>query len=295
MYSYIKDRTKNLLLRTSRIIPKRLYLKLLFRLMVGYKLHLNNPRTFNEKIQWLKLHDKNSLYPIIVDKLSVKQYITQVLGSDYVFDTIGEWEKPEEINFTSLPNRFVLKTTHGGGNCGVIICKDKSRFNKQLAVKLLNASLIQDIGGKFLEWPYSKVRPRILAEPYMEQSDGSELIDYKVHCFNGIPRFILVCAGRNSKEGMTEDFYDIDWNRMNCARVKHPNSNFEIEKPSCLSAMLQIASQISRTFPFLRVDFYIINQQLFIGELTLYPASGFSPFIPSKMDYIFGEWLNINK
>lgn len=288
-----KIKLRNGILRFSNYIPQKIYLKIIFKLSVGYRLNLKHPKTFNEKIQWLKLNDHKSIYPIIVDKLSVKNYINEKLGEGYVFNTIGVWNNPKNIDFESLPNRFVLKTTHGGGNCGVIICKDKSKFNIENAIRELKKALHQDIGHKFLEWPYTKVNPRIMAEEFMEQPDCSELVDYKVHCFNGTPQFILVCSGRNSEFGMHEDFYDTEWNRLDCARRKHPISSFEIEKPTCLSELLSLAKILAEGFPFLRVDFYIINNKLYVGELTLYPASGFSPFVPQEMDLRFGELLGL--
>ena len=151
----------------------------------------------------------------------------------------------------------------------------------------------QDIAGKFLEWPYKDVRPLIIAEPFMAQNDGSELVDYKFHCFNGEPRFVLVCSGRYSKTGMKDDFFDMKWNRINCSRMAHPNSTVLIPAPNKLSHMIDISKSLSSRFPFLRVDFYVINSSIYVGELTLYPASGFSKYIPEEKDYLFGSWLKL--
>lgn len=281
------------LLHLSSILPKSIYVKLLFRINVGYRLNLKNPKSFNEKIQWLKLNDHNPVYPVIVDKFLVKGYIEKNLGPGYTFETIGIWESPEDIDFDALPSKFVLKTTNGGGNCGVVICKNKCEANKNKIVFQLKQAMKQDIAGKFLEWPYKEVSPRIIAEPFMAQKDGSELVDYKFHCFNGTPRFVLVCSGRFSKTGLKDDFFDMNWNKINCSRLTHPNSETTIPAPNKLSQMIEISKLLSSHFPFLRVDFYVINDSIYVGELTLYPASGFSKYIPEKNDYLFGSWLQL--
>lgn len=291
--TFIQRKLINLLLRCSGIIPKKLYLSILFRLTVGYSLNLKSPKSFNEKLQWLKLYWHDEICPIIVDKYRMKEYVSQILGIGYTFETLALWDNPYNIDFDVLPNRFVLKTTHGGGGDGVIICKNKSEADIEKIKKRLFRACKQDIGGRFLEWPYKEINPRIIAEPFMEDANSKELIDYKVHCFNGVPHFILVCSGRFSDEGLKDDFYDIHWQRLQCSRPAHPNSNLGISKPLQLEEMLSISSKLSKSFPFLRVDFYIVNNTLFIGELTLFPASGFSPFIPQDMDYKFGELLTL--
>lgn len=285
---------KRALLRLSPLIPPKLYLRLLFRATIGHRLDLDHPKSFNEKMQWLKIHDRNPLYPRLVDKYRVKQYVEEKIGPGYTIDTLGAWDSPDAIDFDSLPQSFVLKTTHGGGACGVIICKDKTAMDKSIILSKLGASMKQDIAGKFLEWPYSQIKPGIIAEPLMFQHDGGELIDYKIHCFNGIPRFILVCSGRFSEDGLKDDFVDMNWKRINCARPAHPNSKELPSAPGQLSRMVEIAESLSAGFPFLRVDFYEINDRVFVGELTLYPASGFSRFIPEEMDYRFGEYLSLS-
>ncbi len=283
----------HIVMRLSPVIPKRLYLKLLFRINVGYRLNLRDPKSFNEKIQWLKLNDRNAIYPTIVDKASVKEYVNSILGDGYTFETIGIWQSPDEIDFDKMPSEFVLKTTNGGGGCGVIICKNNEELDRERVVGQLKDALKQDIAGKFLEWPYKYVKPRIIAEPFMAQKDGGELVDYKFHCFNGEPRFALVCSGRYSVEGLKDDFFDMNWNRINCSRPAHPNSKGEVSAPRELPEMIELSKRLSAPFPFLRVDFYCINDRVYVGELTLFPASGFSRYIPESNDYMFGSWLKL--
>ena len=185
-----------IMMKCNWLFPTKLYLKWLFRLRMGYKLDLKNPKTFSEKLQWLKLYNRKPEYTQMVDKAAVKDYVAKILGKEYIIPTLGIWNKPEDIDFESLPNRFVLKTTHGGGSAGVVICKDKSTFDCKKAIRSLNKSMKQDISRELKEWPYKNVVHRIIAEEYVEsRPDVDELPDYKVFCFNGKPKFCQVVTG----------------------------------------------------------------------------------------------------
>lgn len=182
--------------------------------MTGKLLRLSNPRTFNEKIQWLKLYNRQEEYCNLVDKYAVKEYVSNLIGEKYVIPTIGVWDTPEKIEWSKLPSKFVLKTTHGGGNLGVVICRDKSIIQKDNIISKLNKSLKGDIYRTYREWPYKNVPKRIIAEPFMESDyPEGDLDDYKFFCFNGKPKYCQVIRDRNTKESI--DFYDMDWNHQN--------------------------------------------------------------------------------
>lgn len=293
---YLKKLPSYCLLRIwfilAPLLPDAIYLRVLFRLKMGYWMNLNNPETFNEKIQWLKLYDHRSEYTTMVDKYSTKEYVVKIIGKEYIIPTLGVWERPEDIEWEKLPNQFVLKTTHGGGSTGVVICKEKCTFNRVEAIKKLQKSLKTDTYKLLREWPYKNVPRRILAEKYM--ADGNECLeDYKVHCFNGIPRFILLCRDRNKKSGMTDDFYSTTWEHIEVKRPGHTNPGGK-KRPEELELLLSLSKKLSYNIPFIRIDFYIINHRVYFGELTFYPASGLSKFEPESYDRLFGSWMNIN-
>lgn len=269
-------------------LPDKEYIERMFCAKMGYELDLNNPKTFNEKIQWLKLFDRNPEYSRMVDKYEVKGYISEKIGEKYSIPLLGVWEHVEDVDFDSLPNEFVLKCTHDSH--GLVICKNKKQLDVSEAKKTLNKALNSDYYHRFREWPYKNVKPRIIAEQFMS-NEGHDLIDYKVHCFNGEPKIVLVCADRFADTGLTEDFYDCDWNHLSVSRPQHPNAKNKAKRPEKLEEMLEISRTLSEAIPFLRVDFYIINGDLYIGELTFFPASGFQRFEPDRIDLEWGNWL----
>lgn len=266
------------------------YLKKKYHAKIGKKLNLENPYTFNEKLQWLKLHDRNPDYIKMVDKFEVKKYLSKIIGARYIIPTYCIWDYFEDIDFDTLPDQFVLKTTHDSG--GVVVCSDKKNFDIHSAEKKINKSLKRNYYFMGREWPYKHVKPRIIAEKYLSDSNG-QLTDYKVHCFNGEPRIILVCKNRFTEEGMSEDFFTANWEHLSLRRLKHANSLQQIEKPKQLDDMLELSKIISKKIPFIRCDYYIVDDRIYVGELTFYPANGFEPFIPEIWDYTFGEYLKI--
>ena len=265
-----------------------LYLKLLYLFELHRWPDLKNPRTFNEKLQWLKLHDRRPEYTTMVDKYAVKDYVAGIIGREHIIPTLGVWNSFDEIDFDSLPEQFVLKTTHGGGGMAVVICKDKDTFDKGKARRVLEKSLKSDIYANFREWPYKDVPRRIIAEQFMSV-DGGGLTDYKVHNFNGVPKVILVCRERFGKAPMAESFFNDRWKHMDIKRPGHPNP--DVEKPDNLQELLRLAGRLSKDIPFARTDFYTIGGKAYFGEITFYPASGLSPFSPDKYDKILGDWL----
>lgn len=269
--------------------PGSVYIKLQYLIMMGEKLNLKNPKTFNEKIQWLKLHDRNPLYTELADKYAVRGYVSRVIGEEYLIPLIAVYNSVDEIRWDELPNQFVLKCTH---SCGKnIICENKEKLDIRDAKKKLRKWMKKNFFWHGREWAYKNIRPRIICEQYMVDESGTELKDYKIFCFNGKPRFIQVDFNRF--RGHKRNVYTVDWQYLDLS-YNYPNqASTHIEKPKKLDEMLRCAAKLSSEFPFVRTDFYSIDEQIYIGELTFYPANGMSRFNPKEYDYILGEWLNL--
>lgn len=274
-----------------KFIPDKLYLKLLFRIKMNRKLDLNNPKTYNEKLQWLKLYDRNPMYTNLVDKYEVRKFVAEKIGSQYLIPIYGVYNSFEEIDFDKLPNQFVLKCTHDSG--GIIICKDKNNLNIEEAKKKLNRSLKSNYYWKFREWPYKHVKPRIICEKYMVDESGEELKDYKFFCFNGIPKVLYVASNRGVDTRF--DFFDLNFNKLPIIKNKYKNSQQRITKPENFEKMIKLSKVLSEGIPHVRVDFYNINGKIYFGELTFYHFSGLEMFFPEKYDEIFGKWLELPK
>jgi len=272
------------------IIPDKMYLEIMFWARLKYRLKLTNPQTFNEKLQWLKLYDRKPEYTIMVDKYEVKKYVASLIGENYVIPTIGVWERFEDIDFDKLPNQFVLKCTHDSG--GLVICRNKKDFNFQHARQKIDKSLRLNYYYHGREWPYKDVIPRIIAEEYISGING-DVIDYKVHNFNGEPKIILACSERFSASGLREDFFDTNWNHLELNRPKYPNREVEIPRPETLEEMLSVSRKLSKNIPFVRTDFYEVNGKLLFGEITFFPSSGFEPFAPEGWDLKLGQWITL--
>lgn len=272
-------------------IPDQMFLKFAYKTLVGRKLNLNNPETFNEKLQWLKLYDRKPIYTTMVDKYAVKDYVASIIGEQYIIPTLGVWDNFDDIDFDALPNQFVLKCTHDSG--GLVICKDKSQLDKMAAKKKIEKCLRRNFYWTGREWPYKEVKPRVIAEKYMEEYPTTNLTDYKIHSFNGIPRVILVCRDRFSELGLTEDFFDQDWTHLDVRREEHPNSSKAISRPKELDKMLELARILSKDIPFLRTDFYTIGGKVYFGELTFFPASGLEKFVPESFDKELADWIKL--
>ena len=272
-------------------MPDAEYLSHKFSAVFGRSLPLKYPQTFNEKLQWLKLHDRKPEYTMMVDKYKAREYISEKIGSQYLIPLLGVWDTPDEIDFSTLPDKFVLKCNHNSG-LGMCICKDKSTLNLKNVKANLKRGLKQDYYLTGREWPYKNVPRKIIAEQFMK-SDVGGLTDYKVHCFGGEPKLILVCKDRFTSTGLTEDFFDPNWEHLDIRRPTHPNASQAITKPEELSEMLILAKKLSEGIPFLRVDFYIIEHKVYFSELTFFPASGFEKFVPEQWDEILGSWLKL--
>lgn len=266
------------------------YLSLLFEARNGYKLNLSSPKTFNEKIQWLKLNDRNPIYSLFVDKYEVKKYVAEAIGEEYVTKTYGVFDDFSQIDFSSLPNQFVIKCTHDSG--GVVICKDKKTFSIRNAKRKITKSLKNRFYLSGREYQYKNVKPRILIEEYLEDKSLKELVDYKFFTFDGIVKALFVATGRQSKQGPTFDFFDSSYIHLPITNG-HPFRSVPPAKPLNFEKMKECAEKLSTGFPHLRIDFYEANGRMYFGEITLYQNSGLVPFKPSEWDYKFGSWITI--
>ena len=261
----------------------------------GKRLNLKNPKTFNEKMQWLKLYDHNPLYHQLVDKYEVNKYVSETIGSEYIIPTFGLWDSFENINFDSLPNQFVLKTTNGGGNTGVVICSDKKSFNREEARVKLVASARNNIYESMGEWVYKDVAPRLIAEQLLNNDDGGDLVDYKLFCFNGEPKILFYASNRHNAEHNPPffDYYDMQLNKLDIRSKGHQNSNCVLKPFKEFELMKHLAVVLSHGIPFVRVDFYLVNGRIYFGEMTFYHESGFVPFIPKEWDFVWGNLINL--
>lgn len=294
LYNYIKNPNLlgiAILYRLAPIIPDKLYLKWMFKLKMGYKLDLDNPQTYSEKLQWLKLHNRKLEYTQMVDKVAAKEYVANIIGNEYIIPTIGVWTSVDDIDFDKLPNQFVLKCTHDSG--GIVICPDKSKLNINVAKRKLKRGLKKNYYSQNREWPYKNVVPRIIGEQYMVDESGYELKDYKWFCFDGVPKALFIATDRGVEGEETKfDFFDADFNHLPITNG-HPNANREILKPKGFDEMKRLAAKLSAGHPHIRVDFYDINGKIYFGELTFYHWSGTTPFDPIEWDYKLGEWINL--
>lgn len=282
----------SLLMHFGFLFSDKLYLTLLFRCKMGYWMDWKNPKTFNEKLQWLKLYDRNPKYSKLVDKYSVKEYVANIIGEEYIIPTLGVWDTPEEIDWNSLPNKFVLKTTHGGGGGGVIICKNKSILNKSNAIAKLKSSFNGCIYKSLREWPYKNVSRKVIAESYLEDSVTEELRDYKFFCFNGEVKFLFVATGRQKYEEPYFNFFDADYNALDFQQG-HPRSTVLPSKPQCFDEMKIIASKLSKGLTQVRIDLYEVDGKIYFGEITFFHFAGVVPFNPVEWDYKFGEMIKL--
>lgn len=269
------------------------YLKRIYKAKTGRSLDLENPTSFNEKMQWLKLYDRRPEYTVMVDKLAVKEYVAKIIGREYIIPTIAEWESAEEIDWNLLPNQFVLKATHDSG--GLVICTDKKTLNIRDAKKKLRHSLNRDYYRLYREWPYKNVPRKILAEEYMGNLGSAEgLTDYKLMCFNGVVRCSFTGTNRFSNYGLNVTFFDREWQRLPFER-KYPSDKNLIPKPQSYGLMIMLAEQIAHGIPFCRVDFYEINGKPYFGEVTFYPGTGLEEFSPQSWDEELGSWIQLPK
>ena len=269
----------------------RQFLRINYWLNMGVHLDLDNPKTFNEKLQWLKLYDRRPEYVTMVDKIAVKEYVSQRIGEDFIIPTLGIWEKPEDIDWNSLPNQFVIKWNHDSGS--IVICRDKHVFDRDAAIRKLSYGAKVNGFWYGREWPYKGVKPLLLAEKYVEDDTDqgrNDLVDYKFMCFNGEVKCCFTCTDRFTPNGLKVTFYDNDWNIMPFER-NHPKEQTPLPRPFSYNKMKMAAERLAEGLPFARIDFYEINKKPLFGEITLYPGSGYEAFQPEEWDTILGRWI----
>lgn len=276
--------------KLSRLIPDRIYLQIVYFKHFRRFINFNNPKTFNEKIQWLKLNYRNEEYTKLVDKYRVKQYITKLIGEEYVIPTLGVWNNVDDIDFKSLPEKFVLKCNNDSG--GIVICKNKKDFDEAKAKSFLKERLKNNGYWYGREWPYKNVKPCIIAEKYMEDSISKDIKDYKFFCFNGSMEFFDIDIDRFIEH--RANYYDRNGNFLPFGKTYcPPDYTKKIEMPKNLDKMIELAETISHNTVLSRIDFYEIDGQVYFGKITFYPGSGFSPFTDEKWDYKLGDMIDL--
>lgn len=281
------------------IINDETFIKLKWRLRMNYPLNLKYPQTFNEKLQWLKLHDRKPIYTTMVDKYEAKKYVADIIGEEHIIPTLSVYERVEDIDFDALPDQFVLKCTHDSG--GLVICRDKSNLDKAVSYDKLRKSLKRRYFWQNREWPYKNVKPRIIAEKYMEDStkrthvaETKSLTDYKFYCFNGEAKYLYVSSGLENHSTARISFLTMDWQFAPFGRSDYAPFEILPEQPSHFEEMVRIANHLSEGHAFLRVDMYEINGQIYFSELTFHPCSGMMPFNPQEWDEKLGNLISLS-
>lgn len=277
-----------------RRMDDRKYLERFYKAHLGEKLNLDAPASFNEKLQWLKLNDRKPEYSLMVDKIGAKEYVSERLGEEHIIPTLGVWDSFDEIDFSKLPEQFVLKCSHGSGD--LVICRDKSKLDMQEVRKKMSAYLKREYYYYGREWPYKNVKPRIFAEQYMcdSENDRDNLTDYKIFCFNGVPEFVMTVRDRAKGKGNAmHRFYDTGWNIQDLDLDYRNEKKIPEPRPEQLDKMLEIASVLSEGIKHLRVDLYLIKGKIYFGEMTFYHMSGVEKFVPKHWDMKLGEYLDL--
>lgn len=270
-------------------VSDELFLKILFRIRVGYWPNFRNPKSYNEKLQWLKLNYKRPEYTQMVDKVAAKDYVAHIIGDKYIIPTLGVWDCVDEIDWNKLPNQFVIKAAHDSG--GIVVCKDKSKLDINFVKAMLAGAGKKDYTKYNKEYVYHDVPHRFIAEKYMEDESGFELKDYKIFCCDGEPKYLFVATGRQQHDTRF-DFYDCNFNHLPVLNG-HPNADVWPAKPKNFEEMLEVAAKLSKGMPEVRVDLYNINGRIYFGELTFFHWSGLTPYEPREWDYKFGETIKL--
>lgn len=284
--------TKNLILAPFNLlydISPEIELKLMFLLKQGYRLNLQDPKTYNEKLQWIKLYDKNKWMPKCCDKYAVREYINFMGCNEILNNLLWHGKKASDIPWDVLPHQFVIKITHG--STFNVIVQDKNAIDKtEISTKLdkwLKSKFIPCYG----EWFYGKVEPRIIVEEFLSDGRRDGLLDYKVYCFNGKAKLIAVYSGRDTE--LKTNIYSTDWKMYPDVYFKGKHINEEIPQPCVLPEMLAYAEKLSSNFKHVRVDFYIVNNKIYFGELTFTTGAGFDHITPRIFDEKMGSWLDL--
>lgn len=284
IYNKVSQNYYKYLFTDEQLIQKK-YMK-----EMGRKANLENPNTFNEKIQWLKLNWYDPLAIKCADKFEVREYVKKTIGSEYLIELLGVYETVDEINLNDLPNSFVFKATHGSGFN--IICKDKNNMNWKKEFRKMRRWLKTNYYWANREWVYKDIKPRIICEKFLSGDKGQIPEDYKFFCFDGEPKFLYIASDRGIDTKF--DFYDLNWNKIPVSQC-YPNSDYIYPKPDNLDLIIELARKLSKGFPHVRVDFYILKDRIIFGELTFFHFSGTKKFIPEKYDKVFGDYIDLSK
>ena len=278
-------------------LPDKACIKLLWWSATGTKLNLKNPRGFNEKIQWMKLYYRNPQYTELADKISVRDYVKKTIGEKYLIPLIGTYDNPEQISFDLLPDKFVIKCNHNSGR-GMCFCRDKSKIDFVRVKKELRKALREKYYYRCREWQYKNIVPKLLCEQYLidnnPQNTTGTLINYKIFCFDGEPKFLYISTddiSSNSKGGAKLTYFDLDWNNPPFFRPGKKPVSVDMKKPECFDEMIDISRKLSKGIPFVRVDLYWVNNQILFSEMTFTPTGGFGLFSPAEWEVKMGEWL----
>ncbi|MDR1005505.1 MAG: glycosyl transferase [Bacteroidales bacterium] len=271
----------------------KFYLKIMYFIYFRKRLDLKNPKTFCEKLQWIKLYDRKEIYHTMVDKYEMKKFVSDRIGSEYVIPVLGVWDRFEDIDFNTLPDKFILKCTHDNGS--YTICKDKKTFDTSVIPPRIARGMKKNQFKYSREWPYKGLKRRIIAEPLLKDSQSDYLTDYKFFCFMGQPEYLWIITDRGSKEGINETCFDMQGNRAPIVQKGYLPDNKPVDLPKNLTKMIEFARILSRDTLHLRVDFYNVAGQIYVGELTFFDGGGYYPFEPEEYNMIMGDWIKIPK
>lgn len=287
-----RDKVMTFLKKSLSFLPDKTYIKLYYRLRVGRPLNMKNPTTLNEKLQWLKFNYRFPLQSIVSDKLLVRDYVAERIGAEYLIPLLGQWDNYDDVDFDKLPEKFVLKCNHDSG--GLVVCTDKSKLNHKEARNRVEKSLKSNFFYIGREYQYRNIKPRIICEQFISDN-GKVPMDYKIYCFNGKPDVILVCKDRFSANTHRASYlyFDQEWRFQPLNKGDENLTEVDVPKPKNLDRMIEIAKELSKDFLFARIDLYNIDGQIYFGEITLSPNSGFDPDIKYETDLMFGEKLKI--
>lgn len=273
----------------SPVFSDRKYISIFYRMVFGKKINLDSPRTYSEKLQWLKLYDKRPEYTKMVDKYIAREIVADIVGTQYLIPLLGAWDRFEDIDFQKLPSQFVLKTNHDSQ--GVFVCKDKSRFDINSVRKKITKCLRHNYYYNSREYPYKDVPRKIIAEQYMVDQQYGELRDYKFFCFNGECKFFFVATDR-SVNNVKFDFFDMEFHNIP-VRQGHPTSEVLPQIPENIEEMIKIAEKLSQSYPQIRIDLYNVEGKIYFGEFTIFHLGGLMPFEPSSYDDLFGDYIKL--
>lgn len=272
-------------------LPDKAFLEAAFRARFGRKLDLKNPKTFNEKLQWMKLYNRKPEYTMMVDKYLVREYVQEKLGEEYLIPLLGVWDDPDKIDFDNLPMQFVLKCNHNSG-LGMCICKDKNNLDIAQVKNELRKGIEQDYYLTGREWPYKNVPRRIIAEKYMVDESGYELKDYKYYCFDGKVKIVMINSDRMSSEETKANYFDENYQPLDFV-WGYENAKIPPTKPEKFEEMKCLAERLSEGIPHVRIDFYQTPHGIFFGEMTFFDGCGFDAIEPIEWDYKIGSWINL--